>query len=754
MTEDLVRDGAAETQTCSSDVRELIAAVDRKGTGYISYADFEAVMARSLLQHTRPVEAAVDLSATIRLQPDSSALPFHGIARAFRRKKMMAEVMGGGKSRQQLLNRHAGRYASDETNGRSMLAMKLHLEIQRLRDAKAHAQQKPQSLRKPATLTIRLGSIAKHLPPDMRPAVAFAVVYDPPASGETTERLPTGSNPPASAKPAAQHVAPTPHQDDSGDRVPGGREVTVASSQGLPRGSSSSSSSAQKESGGVPGGRSPPGSAGRLASQRVSWAANDGPASQQAAESSGQSHSNQLSSQQTPFALRPEPMTKQQREQGLRQLSFPAQTAALHMGLHHSESSQPQSTWQDFPVLTPREVAVEQLISHKLQAGARQHGPVSIHFADPPQSPGTLQSPKPGSPAVHVAPAGSTTRRSSLPEVPLLATESQAQRWVSKYEEEAPEVTVEVGGDGLPVGVFERHKLSPRKIAVTVTHQQHLDSWRLSELRAFRQQKNQEEEEQTGNAGVVADAEFVLGAMHDDDDAQADASTSAAVSVGRAVQMSRKLTADCKVADIAASTAAAADSAVQRMFSKHSVHSMQFEQLQHRTSLHSAKGPLLQHRLLYPYMQPAFSIPTTAALPTVESEMALNSAVAGESAEFGGKGKLEENIWGGLGGFGRNGRSKAPGSSAALQTPRPKRLSRGQQAAEVGLPSMARQLWQDSLQQPPYKVRAVQCSGGTLNAAALLTFAGHRCDPVVPQLYVARASQGKSGLTYRDKICS
>lgn len=66
-------------QTCSSDVRELIAAVDRRGTGYIGYDDFEAVMARSLLQHTRPVEAAVDLSATIRLQPDSSALPFHEV---------------------------------------------------------------------------------------------------------------------------------------------------------------------------------------------------------------------------------------------------------------------------------------------------------------------------------------------------------------------------------------------------------------------------------------------------------------------------------------------------------------------------------------------------------------------------------------------------------------------------------------------------------------------------------------------------
>ena len=134
------------------------------------------------------------------------------------------------------------------------------------------------------------------------------------------------------------------------------------------------------------------------------------------AESSGQSHSSQLSSQQAPFAARPEPMTKQQREQGLRQLSFPAQPSAHHMGLHQSESSQPHSTWQDPAVLTPREVAVEQLISHQLQAGARQHGPVSIHFAQP-QSPVTPQSPQPGSPAVHVAPASNLTHRHSLPEV-------------------------------------------------------------------------------------------------------------------------------------------------------------------------------------------------------------------------------------------------------------------------------------------------------------------------------------------------
>lgn len=36
-------------------------------------------------------------------------------------------------------------------------------------------------------------------------------------------------------------------------------------------------------------------------------------------------------------------------------------------------------------------------------------------------------------------------------------------------------------------------------------------------------------------------------------------------------------------------------------------------------------------------------------------------------------------------------------------------------------------------------------SGGSLNAAALLTLAGQKSDPVVPQLNVTRAGQGKSG---------
>lgn len=65
-------------------------------------------------------------------------------------------------------------------------------------------------------------------------------------------------------------------------------------------------------------------------------------------------------------------------------------------------------------------------------------------------------------------------------------------------------IAVAIGDDGLPVGVFERHNLSPRKCAAApVTHQQHLDSFRLTELRTFRehqqqkQQRRQQEQEAT-----------------------------------------------------------------------------------------------------------------------------------------------------------------------------------------------------------------------------------------------------------------
>ena len=66
-------------QTHINDVRDLIAAVDRRGIDYIGYDDFETVMARSMLPNTRLVEAGADFSGTIRLQPDTSALPFHEV---------------------------------------------------------------------------------------------------------------------------------------------------------------------------------------------------------------------------------------------------------------------------------------------------------------------------------------------------------------------------------------------------------------------------------------------------------------------------------------------------------------------------------------------------------------------------------------------------------------------------------------------------------------------------------------------------
>ena len=65
-------------QAHDSDVRDLIAAVDKQGSGYINYDSFEAVMARSMLQHAAAGESA-DPSKTVRLQPDSFALPFHEV---------------------------------------------------------------------------------------------------------------------------------------------------------------------------------------------------------------------------------------------------------------------------------------------------------------------------------------------------------------------------------------------------------------------------------------------------------------------------------------------------------------------------------------------------------------------------------------------------------------------------------------------------------------------------------------------------
>ena len=65
-------------QTHEGDVRDLISAVDKQGTGYINYDSFEVVMCRSMLQHTGLADGK-DMIGTIRLQPDTSGLPFHEV---------------------------------------------------------------------------------------------------------------------------------------------------------------------------------------------------------------------------------------------------------------------------------------------------------------------------------------------------------------------------------------------------------------------------------------------------------------------------------------------------------------------------------------------------------------------------------------------------------------------------------------------------------------------------------------------------
>lgn len=255
-------------------------------------------------------------------------------------------------------------------------------------------------------------------------------------------------------------------------------------------------------------------------------------------------------------------------------------------------------------------------------------------------------------------------------QVPLLTTVSKAQHWALKCEHEALDVTVEVGDDGLPVGVFERHRLSPRKAALAaVTHQQHLDSWRLSELRTFRlQQEKREAEEEARNAGAAIDEACDSSGPAMASSVQARTSITAATAAMQHALLNSKsaVLADCEIADMAAARTAAADSAVQSMFSRHS---MPFEKPRQKPGLRIASRHPLFPRLQHCHTSPAFIIPTTVDLVRDASEKAPKAPLAGLPG-VDGKLSLEENLWGGLGGFGRNGRSKGPSSSAALQTPR------------------------------------------------------------------------------------
>ena len=245
----------------------------------------------------------------------------------------------------------------------------------------------------------------------------------------------------------------------------------------------------------------------------------------------------------------------------------------------------------------------------------------------------------------------------------LLATASKVQALSARHAEGIPDVSVEVGDDGLPLGVFERHNLSPRRSARVVTHQQHLDSWRLTELRTFRQQqrgKEQEEEEKVLAAGSY-------GARLDADCASANKLDSVVPRVASpgAVQLQRKLTAECMVADSAASSSAAADSAVQSLFNKQK---MPFKQSRKRPSMHSTSHALNS------WPQHNRSTPTTSFhAKTAAIQVQPGMAAVARSQLDKRSATLEENLWAGFGGFGRNGRCRDAGSTAALQTPRPQK---------------------------------------------------------------------------------
>lgn len=247
---------------------------------------------------------------------------------------------------------------------------------------------------------------------------------------------------------------------------------------------------------------------------------------------------------------------------------------------------------------------------------------------------------------------------------PLPGLPCKPQAWASKYSTEPPRSLVEVGDDGVPLGVFERHSLSPRRSSGTAAPQCHLDSWRLTELRTFRQQQRQKEERETDERAAVAD---MNGAMLQVDRAEMHMpvdrvpGVAAAAARSPSVQLQRKLTAECMVAEGNAATAG--DSAMQGLVSMHSV---PFKMPRNRPSMHSVHCPALP-AWLRRRSSPAFSIPTSIK---PSGDQADRGALAG-SCSPGGKGNLEENVWAGIGGLGRNGRSS---SIAALQTPRPKAL--------------------------------------------------------------------------------
>ena len=123
--------------------------------------------------------------------------------------------------------------------------------------------------------------------------------------------------------------------------------------------------------------------------------------------------SSQQSSQQSSQPISSLTQHSDSNKQSLRHIGF---QPLSHMGANQSASSHPAHTWQDASVMTPRQLAVEQLLSHKLYGLPSQQASVSPQSADilpvgrtgvssPPHTPGPVspEPSKPGTSAAHDA---------------------------------------------------------------------------------------------------------------------------------------------------------------------------------------------------------------------------------------------------------------------------------------------------------------------------------------------------------------
>ena len=114
--------------------------------------------------------------------------------------------------------------------------------------------------------------------------------------------------------------------------------------------------------------------------------------------------SGQQSSQQSNQPMLPPPQqanSNMQSQHCLRNISFPP-LPLQHMGSDQSASNHPGRTWHEATVISPRQLAVEQLLSHKLNGLPSQQAVVR------PQSVNTIgavspKSPEPGPSAGQVA---------------------------------------------------------------------------------------------------------------------------------------------------------------------------------------------------------------------------------------------------------------------------------------------------------------------------------------------------------------